>query len=221
MKNPAFFLSMIAALAAAPAFAQSEAPAEGTAAPAEAATTETPAEQTPVGGELGLGQEAPAQGTEAQAQPAQPQPYIKEQFTDWALQCIKLPDQNGVEQEVCQMFQLLKDAQGGSVAEASIFKIENGGRAVAGGTFVVPLETLLTEKLTISVDGGSALKYDFNFCTQVGCVARVGFTAEDIARFKAGAKAQITIVPMLAPDQKAVVDMSLSGFTAAFDAVQQ
>ncbi|WP_040604789.1 invasion associated locus B family protein [Sagittula stellata] len=211
MKNPALLLSLIAALAAAPAYAQTT----DTAGPADAPAAETDQEQPSspsVGGDLDLGT-----GDEP-AQQQQPQPYIKETFSDWALQCIKVPQR---EDEICQMYQLLNDGQGASVAEVSIFRLQNGGQAVAGGTFIVPLETLLTQKLTVTVDGGSARKYDFSFCAQIGCYARVGFTAEDIARFKAGAKAQVTIVPALAPDQKVTVDMSLAGFTAAFDAAQE
>jgi invasion protein IalB len=81
----------------------------------------------------------------------------------------------------------------------------------------VPLETLLIQKLSIAVDGGQPKRYDFSFCTQVGCYARVGFTEEDVARFKAGRGATITIVPAMAPDQQVTLDMSLSGFTASFD----
>ena len=115
------------------------------------------------------------------------------------------------------MYQLLKDENGGDVAEVSVFRLQNGGQVVAGGTFVVPLETLLTQKLSISVDGGQAKRYDFSFCTQVGCYARVGFTADDVARFKAGSAATVAIVPALAPDQRVELEMSLSGFTAGFD----
>ena len=53
----------------------------------------------------------------------------------------------------------------------------------------------------------------------MGCVARVGFTAEEIAAFKAGGKATMTIVPAVAPDKTVALDMSLKGFTAGFDAV--
>jgi invasion protein IalB len=51
-----------------------------------------------------------------------------------------------------------------------------------------------------------------------GCYARIGFTAEDITRYKAGKEAVISIVPVVAPDQRVSVTMSLRGFTAAFDA---
>jgi invasion protein IalB len=222
MTKPLLLLSLIAALGAAPAFAQTadapeaDAPAADPATPATepaadpAAPAADPAPSTNIGGGLDLGEE----GAGAAAQNQGPRTYIKETFDDWALQCIEVPEG----EDVCQMYQLLKDENGSNVAEASIFKLSNGGRAVAGGTFVVPLETLLTQKLTVQVDSGAERRFDFSFCAPVGCYARVGFTAEDIQRFKAGAKAVVTIVPALAPDQKVAVEMSLAGFTAAYDA---
>ncbi len=141
--------------------------------------------------------------------------YVKTTHGDWAVQCLRV--QEGP--EPCQMYQLLKDQNGGSVAEVSIFRLTNGGQVAAGGTFVVPLETLLTEKLNVRVDSGQAKRYDFSFCTQVGCYARVGFTNEDVAAFRRGNVANVMIVPALAPDQRVTVTMSLSGFTAAYDEI--
>ncbi|CUH77316.1 invasion associated locus B family protein [Tropicibacter naphthalenivorans] len=203
MKQPLLSLALVAALAAGPALAQDATPAPESDAPAPAANTN-------IGGALDLGEDANAAPAGA---PQAPRTYVKEKFGDWNLQCLEVADAD----DVCQMYQLLKDATGNPVAEASIFKLANGGQAVAGGTFVVPLETLLSQKLTITVDGGAARRYDYSFCAPVGCYARVGFVAEDIARFKAGAKAKVTIVPALAPDQKVEVEMSLTGFTAAYD----
>ncbi|WP_292288349.1 invasion associated locus B family protein [Marivita sp.] len=139
--------------------------------------------------------------------------YVRSTHGDWAVQCLRVEDGD----EPCQMYQLLEDESGGSVAEVSIFRLNNGGQVAAGGTFVVPLETLLTEKLNVSVDSGQAKRYDFSFCTTVGCYSRVGFTAEDVAAFRAGAAAEVVIVPALAPDQRVRVTMSLSGFTAAYE----
>jgi invasion protein IalB len=141
--------------------------------------------------------------------------YVKATHGDWAVQCLRV--QEGP--EPCQMYQLLKDENGGNVAEVSIFRLINGGQVEAGGTFVVPLETLLTEKLNVRVDAGQAKRYDFSFCTTVGCYARVGFTAEDVASFRRGNVANVTIVPALAPDQRVNVTMSLTGFTAAYDEI--
>ena len=207
-------LPLVAGLAALPAQAQ-EATQTETPEAAQSAQTPSPAD-TSVGGGLTLGE--PAEGEAAAPAPGQQQPetYVKATNGDWELQCLRVPEGTDAE-DPCQMYQLLQDGNGGNVAEVSIFRLANGGQVTAGGTFVVPLETLLTQKLSIAVDGGQPKRYDFSFCTQVGCYARVGFTEEDVARFKAGRGATITIVPAMAPDQQVTLDMSLSGFTASFD----
>lgn len=141
--------------------------------------------------------------------------YVRETIGDWSIQCLRNPDGD----DPCQLYQLLNDADGNSVAEVSLFKVEGQGQAVAGANFIVPLETLLTQKLTVAVDGGQAKRYDFAFCAQLGCVARVGFTEADINQFKRGATANVTIVPAAAPDQTVTVGMSLTGFTDSYDSV--
>lgn len=210
-------LPLVASLAAVPAFAQdTTTPADDAAETTTDSTADTAQDGgTNIGGDLTLGE---PQGDAAAA--AKPETYIKTTHGDWQLQCLRVPEGTDAE-DPCQMYQLLKDGNGGNVAEVSLFRLQNGGQVAAGGTFVVPLETLLTQKLSISIDGGQAKRYDFSFCTQVGCYARVGFTAEDVAAFKAGNAARITITPAMAPDQTVELTMSLSGFTAAIDETSQ
>lgn len=141
--------------------------------------------------------------------------YSAEKFGDWDLACIR----TNAEKDPCSILQILTDVQDNPTAEVSIFRLEGAGQAVAGGTIVVPLETLLTAQVTVAVDGGSAKRYNYSFCNPLGCVAQVGFTQEDIDAFKRGSAATVTIVPAPAPDQRVELVMSLSGFTAAFDAV--
>lgn len=209
-------LSMAALLAfSAPALAQdSTEPAADTAAeaapaaeaPAEAGDTTQAAPQT-----------GPDMGTEVSEETLQPgQPYVAKTEGDWELKCLNNPD----DEDPCQMYQLLRDDEGNSVAEVSLGRLPAGGKAVSGATVVVPLETLLTQQLTISVDGGQTRRYPFRFCAQPGCVANIGFTAGEITSFKKGAKATVTIVPAAAPDQKVNLKMSLSGFTAAYEALE-
>lgn len=139
-------------------------------------------------------------------------PFIKEQIKDWALRCIKSPEG----EERCQMYQLLNDDEGAPVVEFSLFRLPDGGRAEAGATVVVPLETALQQQLTIQVDSAQARRYPFAFCNQIGCYARIGLTSQDVASFKRGNAAKVTIAPFAAPDQKVVLNLSLSGFTNAF-----
>lgn len=184
---------MLGTVATLPAVAQE------TAAPAEA--TAAPAPDTG----LAMGQ-APADGVGST--------YVKESFEAWELRCVKTETGN----DPCQLYQLLKDTQGNSVAEFGLFTLPEGGQAVAGATIIAPLETLLTSGIRLGVDEAQPKAYPFTFCSQVGCVARVGFTAEEVAAFKAGGKAVMTIVPAAAPDQSVVLEVSLKGFTAGYDA---
>lgn len=186
---------------------------ETTEEPAAEATTE---EQSSSG--FDMGEEVDENGDPVAPEPQEPQPgqqYLSEVFNDWALRCLKVAEGD----DPCQLYQLLSDEDGNSVAEVAIVSLENSGQAVAGATIVVPLETLLPEQLTLRVDGGQARRFPYSFCNAGGCVARIGLTANDIALFKRGAAATLSMVPAGAPDQTVVATMSLSGFTAGFDAV--
>jgi len=145
-------------------------------------------------------------------------PYIRETYNDWAMRCLKAEEGNV---DPCQLYQLLNDADGNSVAELSLFPLPTGGAAAAGVTIVVPLETLLNEQLQLSVDGTSTRRYPFTFCNRAGCVARVGFTAAEINQFKRGNAATLRMVPAASPEDEVVLNISLSGFTAGYDAADE
>ena len=153
-------------------------------------------------------------GTEVAAADAVGTPYIRDTFSDWSLRCLRAEEG---QDDPCQLYQLLNDDAGNSVAEISMFPLPDGGRAAAGATIVVPLETLLTEQLQISVDGSATRRYPFTFCNRAGCVSRVGFTQEEVNQFKRGSKATMRMVPAAAPEEEVVLDISLSGFTAGYD----
>ena len=195
-------LPLVALIAAATFGAASAQAQEATQAPAEGTAAEAPAPGT----ELSMGQ-SPADEIGAT--------YAKETFDSWELRCVKT--ESGV--DPCQLYQLLKDGSGNSVAEVGLFTLPEGGEAAAGATVIAPLETLLTAGLRIGVDEAQPKVYPFSFCSAAGCVARVGFTAEEVEALKKGNKAVVTIVPAVAPDKTVALDLSLKGFTAGYDAV--
>lgn len=141
--------------------------------------------------------------------------YSKAKYGDWDLACIRTE----AETDPCSLLQILEDVQGNAVAEVSLFRLEQGGQAVAGATIIVPLETLLPAQLTIGVDGAPGKRYNYSFCNPIGCVAQIGLTQADIDAFKKGSKGTISLVPAPAPDQVINLPMSLAGFTAGFEAV--
>lgn len=141
--------------------------------------------------------------------------YIADTFSDWELVCIRTEEGN----DPCEMYQLLLDQTGNSVAEVTMIALPAGGEAVAGGNIVTPLGTLLPQQLTLQVDDGAARRYPFTWCNAIGCIARVGFTAPEIEAFKRGGSATITIFSVEAPGEPVNLTMSLMGFTAAYEAV--
>lgn len=211
LKSRISLVALVLALGAAlPAAAQEQtAPAEGTAAPAEG-TAAVPGSDLSMGVEL-----APAELTAETAKPGQT--YTAASFEAWAQRCVKT--ETGV--DPCQLYLLMKDAEGNPVAELSVFNMPEGteGPAVGGASVIAPLETLLTAGLQLVIDGGKPRAYPFTVCTEIGCVARLGFTAEEVALLKKGNEAKISIVPFVAPDQPVVLTASLKGFTAGYDAV--
>ncbi|WP_273510811.1 invasion associated locus B family protein [Planktotalea frisia] len=190
------------ALAALACFALS-----GAAMAQETATQEETPNTVPTSeGDLSLGEDTSV--------PQVGQTYVREVVQDWEIQCVKT--ETG-EDEPCQMYQLLQNEAGNPVAEVSLFKLPQGGQAVAGATVIVPLETALQAQLRIAVDGAQSKRYPYSLCNQIGCFARIGLTNSDLNGFKRGAKAVVTIVPFVAQDQQIQLEMSLNGFTASFD----
>lgn len=188
--------------------------AQDAAAPATEDADTTIAADAPGDADLSMGTEVGPDGQPLAAD-GPGTSYVEARFDSWEQRCIRTEDGS----DPCQLYQLLLDSEGNAVAEFSMFNLPSGGQAAAGATVIVPLETLLTENLLMAVDGSAPKVYPFTFCSTIGCVSRIGFTAAEIEQFKRGAKAVLTIVPVVAPDQKVSVDLSLKGFTAGFTAV--
>ena len=106
-------LFVLAALAGVPALAQETTEAPATDAPATDATT-APAGDAAADTGLSMGQEvggAPKVGDT----------YVAAKFEAWEQRCVK----TSLSADPCQLYQLLKDAEGNSVAELSFFSLPN------------------------------------------------------------------------------------------------
>ena len=147
--------------------------------------------------------------------------YISAKHGDWEIRCIKSENGN----DPCQLYRLLnavsESGEKSPVAEINIFAIGGEEGPTAGATIITPLETLLTQQLSMSVDGGKVKKYPFSWCSQIGCFSRVGFSEGDISAFKRGVNATLSIVPVAAADQRVSLTVSLKGFTAGYTDLQE
>jgi len=194
------------AAAEAPAAAATDAAPAATEAPA-AAATEAPAAATT---------EAPAEAAAAESEEPQiGDTYLKEAHGDWQLSCMRTDF--GV--DPCQMYQLMKDSAGVPIAEINLIDLPAGSAGPAGMTILAPLEVLLPQGIELSVDSGKPVNYPFTTCAPVGCYIRTALTEADMASFRRGKAAKFAMIPALAPDQKVDVVLSLSGFTAAWQAM--
>ena len=216
----AISLCLIAGLTAT-SFGQTTTPATPPVTPPATDAT-TPPATPPVAGDaaaatdLAMGAEDTSAGLPDPANAVVGKAYLAASFGQWEQRCMKTAD--GA--DPCQLYQLLKDKDGNSVAEISMFDLPAGAQAVAGASVMVPLETLLTANLRIAVDKGNPKIYPYTFCTTQGCVARIGFTADELAGLKKGGAGVMTIVPAVAPDKTVDLAMSLDKFTAGFEAMK-
>lgn len=163
---------------------------------------------------------APAPGAAAQTNAQPPRPtggdVKRTTYKAWEVACL-------ADNSNCAMAQIGKDNGNNPVLEMVIRKLpeplEAGGEvAIAVLDVITPLGVVLTEGLSLKIDGGQDAIAPFQVCTEQGCLVREPVAQELIDRLKKGSAATVTVV---AANQGVVTsNLSLSGFTAAFNALQ-
>jgi len=162
--------------------------------------TETNSEEFPV-------------GTTPDIQPGQT--YVLETFGHWELLCVKVETGN----DPCEVGQLVLDENSSPVADIRAFPLPAGAAAIAGLTFVTPLGVSLPTGLVFVVDDKAPKQYPYQFCNQVGCVARLGLTPLELQAMRKGEKGTISLRMISNTEQQLDITVSLKGFAAAFAAL--
>jgi invasion protein IalB len=137
---------------------------------------------------------------------------VRDTFGDWQVRCAPEGDE-------CFMYQLALDPDKNPVAEVSILKLPEVAEAAAGATVVTPLGTLLTNGVVLQIDGGETRQYPFAWCSQVGCFSRFGLAETSIEAMKRGKVAKMSLVSIAAPEKPVLLDLSLKGFTDAYNSL--
>ena len=143
--------------------------------------------------------------------------YLAGNKGDWNVRCIT---GNPGEIDKCEIQQLLFLNENTPVADISIFKLPEGERAVAAANVMVPLETLLTKKFRFAFSEVSVKEFPYSFCNQNGCLVRMGLLEEDIEAMKKGSSSELSITHISSPEASINLNLSLNGFTAAFDVIR-
>lgn len=141
--------------------------------------------------------------------------YLVDTFSDWQKLCVRSERQT----ETCHIYQLLIDDNGHPTAEVSIVRILGEEGIPAGATITTPLETLLTERLSFSIEPGVSADYPFSWCDRRGCYVRAALSDDDIFSMKEGSSGLITITSLSTPNQPMELEVSFLGFSAAFESL--
>lgn len=136
-------------------------------------------------------------------------------FKDWRLQCqdnAQAP--NG---RFCTIVHAMKDQK----TDQTVAQLNIGyplGQQAPTAVATVPLAVRLPPGLGIRIDNSAVKTFPYEFCTQGGCQAQIHLDATMVANLKAGSGGHLII--QLPSGETATIAFSLSGFTAAFAALQ-
>ena len=106
-------------------------------------------------------------------------------------------------------------AENGQVLTAVGLIRPQGGNGQAMVQVTVPTFRLIPAGVQMQIDTSAPQKLDYAICTNEQCIAQAPLTDTLIAAMKRGGKVTFTSVNMR--QQPNPVDLTLSGFTAAFD----
>ncbi len=151
------------------------------------------------------------------ADAADEETYLAETHVDWQILCSRFGDD---QPELCEMYQLLETDEG-PIAEISIRALPAEAGFPAGATITTPLETFLPTGVTFRIDASQARQEPFFVCTVIGCMARLGFDEAEVAAMRRGTNAFITIASIVAIEDPIEIPISLMGFTAALEDLQE
>jgi invasion protein IalB len=143
--------------------------------------------------------------------------YLADTFQDWQKLCLA----KAQGEHPCHMYQLIKDENGHPTSEFVLFKLNDEEGVAAAATILTPLETLLPSGLAYSIDDEDSVEYPFSWCDRRGCYARIAFTDDDVFSMKKGRNGLIRIESISAPGKPVLLNVSFSGFTAAFGSLDE
>ncbi len=142
---------------------------------------------------------------------AEDEPGEVTQFRDWTVTCGGAGDQNR-----CVMVQILKQQD----QEQPFLRMElqrvSGGSI--SGVMVAPFGLDISKGVSLSIDGGERWNLPFRTCQSFGCVVRMNIGSELVERLKKGGALDVYLYTLEGAGSLNV-EVSLSGFSAAYDAL--
>jgi invasion protein IalB len=174
-------------------------------------------EQQRSGGQGSSGQGSGMPAGSPSGSQRQAQNVTKETYQDWIVRCGTVGEQ---QQERCQMSQEVspQDSDQAIMRVAVLYPQNADGPAAI---FQLPLGIILPKGIAIQVDDGEAKRFPVQICVKQGCRADLPLEPSLLEQMKAGRNADVIIRSPRVKNGTARLPISLLGFTAAFERVQQ
>ncbi len=155
---------------------------------------------------------APASWAQDESQSPEGADSEVQRHQDWAVECRPAPES---EAELCVMFQRQVLEDGRTLLLMTVRRTTEHPEPVA--ILQLPLGVLLQPGVSISVDGGEPRELSYTLCNNDGCIAVFPLDGGMKEALKQGMTAEVLVVT--ADNREVTVDVSLSGFSAALDAL--
>lgn len=136
-----------------------------------------------------------------------------DKFKDWQVRCENPP---GLDKPICFIYQSLINDKDQPVLQMAVGYWPTNNKPVA--IFTTPLGVALRGGVEVRIDGNDLALVPFERCDSNGCIAGLPLTDEQVNRLKNGTKSQVKIHD--AVGRPITLEISLSGFTAGFNALQ-
>ena len=146
---------------------------------------------------------------------AQTEDVLKETHGDWEIRCLQGTD-------TCAMSQVGKTDDGKRALLVTIQRIQPGPKTKDGQpipaamTVQTPLGILLPYGLRIKIDADKVVPLPLHRCIPAGCVSQAPMLDEAVNKMKGGSKAVFGFFL----ESEVLVNVSLKGFTAAYNALK-
>ncbi|MEM6623112.1 MAG: invasion associated locus B family protein [Pseudomonadota bacterium] len=142
-----------------------------------------------------------------------PQEVLRATHGDWEVRCIDGTD-------VCAMSQLGSTEAGERALLVTVQRIsgvtaDNGITIPGAMTVQAPLGILLPYGIRLKIDADPVVPLPLNRCLPAGCISQAPMQEEAVAKMKAGS----TAVFGFFLDQEIIVNISLRGFTKAYNSL--
>jgi invasion protein IalB len=150
-----------------------------------------------------------------EAEPTANAPVVKpEKFKDWDLFCP--PPQAGAPR-VCQIRTVIVSKEGKGIGALVVASNAGGEQVIASA--LVPLGVDLTAQPTLAVGESQPIALKFLRCLQRGCEAMAQLSDSQQEALRAGSIARVVLG--IGGEKTATLEFSLSGFSAAHDALKK